>query len=241
MTEHRDGGGGPRTFVRDGHGNGAGRPHIENPRKDLPTGVAAAPAETTPAEKRPVARKPDGTPADRAAAAELGRRGGLAAARKRATVDALGAEVPRSLRVGGHPALQVRELAAPFAEEAAKAYEAKRAELARDVGGGVCGVGASACIRTWAHAHHASLMLFELAQGLLMFDGKGARPKVQTDLFAAATRLSAEARQALLSAHSLAAEEAKSRRERDRQRSRHVDPLAAYLTLPERSTEGDDR
>src|SRR5690606_9854602 len=76
----------PRTFVRSGHGQGAGRPHIEIPRDAMPSPVAAPIADPS----GPVERRQDGCIGSSAAAKELGRRGGLAKARSLRLVDSLG-------------------------------------------------------------------------------------------------------------------------------------------------------
>jgi hypothetical protein len=73
--------------LRAGHGAGAGEPRIEVlPADELPAPVPALPA----AFSGPLARRPDGTIAGSETARELGRRGGVARARRVRLIDALG-------------------------------------------------------------------------------------------------------------------------------------------------------
>lgn len=201
-----------RSFVRNGHGAGAGRPHVENPRDELPPGVPAPPppAALASGDERPIARDANGRPADRAAAAEMGRRSARARAEKRSM---LAAWTPRKLKLGTHQLFETRKALERFADEADAAFNAKCEEIARDVGGGYCGVGVRACIRQWAHAHYGALAMFEMAMGPLMFgsSAKEAAPKLQADIYATATKMAAEARGSLLCAHSLASAEAAGR------------------------------
>lgn len=203
-----------RTFDRTGTGDGRGRHYVENPRKDLPRGEAVAAPSTGP--ERPIARTLGGQFADRQAASEAGKRG--AAKRRENRLIGAGFHFPKGLRVGGGALYEVRDSAKRFVELADRAVAEKCLEIARDVGGGYCGVGPTACIKAWAHAHFNSLMLFELASGPLGSPrhegGTEISLKLQTELLTTAARLSSEARQALLTAHSLAASEAESRAKR---------------------------
>jgi len=205
-----------RTFDRTGTGAGRGKTYVENPLKDLPPGLPAAATPT--GDERPLARNPHGQFADRQAASEAGKRG--AAKRLQNRLMTAGFKFPKSLRVGEGQLYEVRDSAKRFAELADKAVTEKCTELARDVGGNYCGVGPTACIKAWAHAHFNSLMLFELAGGPLgavrQPGGAGAEVtiKLQQELLATAARLSAEARQSLLTAHSLCASEAEARAKR---------------------------
>jgi hypothetical protein len=73
--------------LRTGHGNGRGQPRVEvRPVDELPAPVAAPLA----APAQPVRRRHDGKLADAESAAELGRRGGEAKARRVRLVDSLG-------------------------------------------------------------------------------------------------------------------------------------------------------
>lgn len=200
-----------RSFSRTGTGSGRGKTYVENPRKDLPEGVAApTPGTDDPSGlERTVNRTPDGRVADHAAAAELGRLSARARAERRSMVEAW---MPLKLRVGGHLLFEVRKELERFAVKAQNDYRDKCEEIALDVGGGRAGVGVRSCVALWSHALNGSLAMYELATGPLMLDPRvKALPKIQNDLFSTAARLSAEARQALLTAHSLAAEEAKAR------------------------------
>ena len=75
--------------LRNGHGNGAGVPRVEVlPADEQPRGIPAPAGPPAPPLPE-VARRSDGTVADRQAAIELGRRGGLARAAKAAQLRAL--------------------------------------------------------------------------------------------------------------------------------------------------------
>lgn len=74
-----------KSFIRTGHGAGRGVPRIEVP----PADEASAPVPSAE-DTAPVRRRSDGTIADSETARELGRRGGLAAARRVRLVDSLG-------------------------------------------------------------------------------------------------------------------------------------------------------
>lgn len=205
-----------RTFDRSGTGTGRGKRYVVNARKDMPKGVPApapAPApsaaEAPSGEERVRGRDVNGRIADPRLAADMGQRSARVRAEKKALV---GAWTPRKLRLGGHQLFEVRSALERFATEADAAFNAKCEEIARDVGGGYCGVGVRACIRQWAHAHYGALAMFEMAMGPLMFDPKVKdAPKIQAEIYATATRMASEARGSLLCAHSLASAEATSR------------------------------
>jgi hypothetical protein len=72
--------------LRSGHGQGRGTPHIEIIADELPPPVPAP----APAPAAPLSFTADGRFADPATAKELGRRGGLAKARRVRLIDSLG-------------------------------------------------------------------------------------------------------------------------------------------------------
>lgn len=174
-----------RTFIRTGHGNGAGTPRIEVPPVDeLPAGEAVA--------KRPEAagdeRAADGTIAGSSLAKELGARGGAAKRGRTALAASLG----------------LGELAedADFAHYQRAAENFRRhqvAELAATVGGGKCGAAPASIIATAALQRAASAFLMERAAAT-----------GSPELFKTASRLGNDSRQNLLAAHSLCALEAKA-------------------------------
>lgn len=135
----------PRTFVRNGHGNGAGVPRIECPPVDeLPVGVASPKPAPEAMPRPPYA-------AGSAEAREAGRRGGAA----KAGTTALGS------RLG---------LAATFADGTFEPYRAAADNFARlhirllaeSVGNGECGPAPSSIVQSAALQLAASRWAFEV-------------------------------------------------------------------------------
>jgi hypothetical protein len=170
--------------LRNGHGNGKGVPRIETLAADeQPVGVPAPGGPVAPPAPD-VARKPNGTVADRQAAIELGRRGGIARAAKAAQLRAL---TGLGL-LGATP-----EVLRPYLAAALEFAEHEVARLARECGGGVCPSNAAALVLAAARAMAASCAAY--ATGDLALGAK----------------LGAEVRSNLLGARELTVKEAKSR------------------------------
>lgn len=172
-----------RTFVRTGHGNGAGQPRIEVPPADeLPEGV---PAAAGPAEIR---RDELGRPADDRSQRALASLGGQARAEQLRLERLLGrVDLPDD-----HPLL-------PYRRDAADWRDAHLRRLATTVGGGECGPAVQAIVSTAALQHAASRWLFDRAA----VEGS-------SKLALEASRLGDASRQNILAAHSLAALEAEA-------------------------------
>lgn len=116
----------------NGHGKGRGAPHVELTKiDDLPAGVPALSGPVAP----PIARTGAGHPADRAAAKEMGRRGGAKKARNERERNALCTLAKNVLPASVSEVLPEVAAELPAAEEMVQRVTA---ELARDVGGGVC-------------------------------------------------------------------------------------------------------
>ena len=187
--------------LRAGHGTGAGEPRIEVlPADELPVGVPAP--HEAPLAERTSERTPDGRWAPGARTAQ--RAGGLATRGRTRLADRLClAAVPDS---------------AAFRRYRAAAASFRRvhcAELARTVGGGVCGPGPSSIVASAALALAWSRYLSDLA-------ATAGDP----ELAMRASRLGETSRQHLLAAHELCAREAQARPRAP------VDPLAGWR-LPE--------
>lgn len=169
--------------LRAGHGNGAGVPRVEVlPADEQPVGVPApgGPAPSLP----PVARRRDGRLADKQAASELGRRGGLARAAKAREMRAL-----RGLGLmGASPAILL-----PYLDAALEFATAEVERLARECGGGVCPQNAAALVLAAARAMAGSCAAY--AAGDLALGAK----------------LGVEIRQHLLGARELTVREAQTR------------------------------
>lgn len=200
--------------LRSRHGTAKGTgtgPVIEVlPPDEQQPGLAAPPA----APSSPVSRRENGTLSSSEAARELGRRGGLARAERRA----MAARFASSLRIAPDmPGFEVSVHAAPFVAEAEQWLQAKIAEIAANVGGGEVGAGVVSMLRTAAFETYASRMLFELGLGkafLFKSEGEGSSRRVvsvNTHLLEKAARFGDAARQNLLAAHELARLEALAR------------------------------
>jgi hypothetical protein len=166
--------------LRSGHGNGKGVPHVEVlPADELPAGVQATALASAGTERRS-----DGTFAPGARTAQ--RAGGLATrGRSRLTVRLGLATLPSSAAFGPY-----RASAATF----------RCSELARSVGGGVCGPGPSSVVASAALALAWSRYLSDLAAST-----------GDPELAMRSARLGETSRQHLLAAHELCAREAQAR------------------------------
>lgn len=173
--------------LRNGHGAGAGVPRIEVPPPDELLPPVPAPL---PRESGPVRRRQDGKLADAASARELGRRGGLARARRSRMADALGL------------ATVVEDTAfAPYRRAADEFHRHHLQALAQQAGG-VCGDAPASMVASAALQLAASRFLFD--QGAV--SGDSATLKT-------ASQLANDSRQNLLAAYELAVREAKARAE----------------------------
>lgn len=174
----------PRTFARAGHGQGKGRVHTENPLKDLPAAVPAAP--------RPAAnRDPSGKMRPGAGTSELARY----AAQAKHEAARLGRLLGLRDLDETHPYREYSRLARDFRDDQCR-------ELAATVGGGklspgVMSIVSSAALQLGASRWMADKGALEMDPGLLL----------------QASKLASESKQMLLAAHSLAALEAHARAE----------------------------
>lgn len=183
--------------LRSGHGNGKGVPRVEvMPADELPAGVpGGARAES---------------PSDRGAGGKFAPGNSLAR---------LGGESRRGhTRLASRLGLRTLGDDAPFRPYKASATSFRIAhcsELARTVGGGVCGPGPSSLVAS------ASL---QLAWSRYLSDLAAETNDVEAavELAMKASRLSEASRQNLLAAHELCAKEAQARPRAP------VDPLAAW-------------
>lgn len=174
--------------LRTGHGNGRGQPRIEVlPADELPRGVQAPPLESAGHERRA-----DGTFAPGARTMQAA--GGRATAGKSRLAARLGlAALPDDAKLR------------PYMGAAATFRRVQCAELARTVGGGVCGPAPSALVASAALQTAWSRYLSDRAA----VDG-------DAELALKASRLAADARQSLLAAHELCAREGEARRKSQR-------------------------
>jgi hypothetical protein len=169
--------------LRSGHGNGRGTPHVEVlPPDELPEGVQAPPLASARGERRP-----DGTFAPGARTAQSA--GGLATRGKSKLTARLGLTT-----------LAEGDAFAPYRRAAATFRRVQCAELARAVGGGVCGPGPSSVVASAALA---------LAWSRYLSDQAAATG--DPELAMRSARLGETSRQHLLAAHELCAKEALAR------------------------------
>ena len=168
--------------IRNGHGTGAGTPRVEVlPADELPEGV--------PVQARPPSPTDRGEGGRFAPGNALARQGGRALAGKSRLTSRLGLS---SLPEGS--------AFAPYRRAAASFRRAQCAELARCIGGGVCGPGPSSIVASAALA---------LAWSRYLADRAAETGDVETAMRAA--RLGETSRQHLLAAHELTAREAQAR------------------------------
>lgn len=185
--------GSPMT-LRSGHGNGAGVPRVEVlPADELPAGIPAPAREELPTDRGARGKFAPGN--------SLAGRGGKA----RNGTTKLAARL-------GLQALLASSDFAQYQRSAVTFRKAQCSELARTVGGGVCGPGPSSVVASAAWQLAASRFLFERAAA-----------SGDTDLMAQASRLADASRQNLLAAHELCAKEAQARGRKP------TNPLAGYL------------
>jgi hypothetical protein len=178
--------------LRTGHGTGAGVPRIEVlPVDELPAGVPADARAESPGDRGEAGRFAPGN--------TLARLGGKARRGKTRLAERMGL---RGLPEGS--------AFRPYKAAAVSFRRAQCAELARTVGGGVCGPGPSSMVASAA---------LQLAWSRYLADM--AAEQGDPDLALTASRLADASRQNLLAAHELCAREAQARPQP------HVDPLAA--------------
>lgn len=172
--------------LRKGHGNGAGVPRIEVlPADELPTGV--------PAHPRPESQGDRGARGQFAPGNSLAKLGGSARKGKVRLAERMGlAKLPESAAFR------------PYKVAAASFRRAQCTELARTVGGGICGPAPSSLVASAASQLAWSRYLGDLAAREVDV-GRSA------DLALKASRLAEASRQSLLAAHELCAREAKAR------------------------------
>ena len=183
--------------LRSGHGHGAGVPRVEVlPPDELPAGVQA-PTQASAGDER----RPDGTFAP--GARTLQSAGGRATRGRSRLTARLGLST-----------LAEGDAFAPYRRAAATFRRVQCSELARTVGGGVCGPGPSSVVASAALALAWSRYLSEEA----------ARTG-DADLAMRSARLGETSRQHLLAAHELCARVAATRPRSP------VDPMARIRAL----------
>jgi len=169
--------------LRNGHGAGAGSPRIEVlPPDELPNGVQAPPQASARAERRPDGTFAPGTRTVQSA-------GGLATRGKSRLTARLGLTAPAD-----------GEAFAPYRRAAATFRRVQCAELAKSVGGGVCGPGPSSVVASAALA---------LAWSRYFSDRAASTGDAEHAMRSA--RLGETSRQHLMAAHELCAREAQAR------------------------------
>jgi hypothetical protein len=173
-----------KSFLRTGHGQGKGKPHIEIVADELSQPVPAPPAVVA----SPPARLENGQLADPEAARALGRLGGLAKARKVRLLDSLGLTT-----------LADDAAFAPYRNGAEQFVKHHIDELAQQAGGYV-GSGPSTMVASAA---------LQLAASRFCFDQ--ASHKGLAELMKLGSQLANDSRQNLLAAYELAVREAKAR------------------------------
>lgn len=190
--------------LRRGHGNGAGVPRIEvMPADELPAGVPDVARRESPTDRGEAGRF--------AAGNTLARLGGKARRGKTRLAERMGL---RGLPEGS--------AFRPYKAAAVSFRRAQCAELARTVGGGICGPAPSSMVASAA---------LQLAWSRYLADT--AAEQGDPDLALTASRLADASRQNLLAAHELCAKEAQARPRAP------VDPLAAFMpTGPARFGKG---
>lgn len=167
--------------LRSGHGTGAGQPRVEVlPADEQPAPVPAAPVN--------IARRSDGTLADSESAKALGKRGGLARARRASMLAGLGIKRPPE----GSPM-------APYVRAAEEWLTEHMSALASTAGGHV-GPGPASIVASAAMQLAMSRYLAD--QGIESGDG---------DMLKKASALANDSRQNLLAAYELAVREAEAR------------------------------
>lgn len=187
--------------LRSGHGKGAGVPRVEVlPVDELPKGVPSEAPRLSPGDHDAHGKFAPGN--------SMARLGGKARAGKTRLAERMGL---RGLPEGS--------AFRPYRAAAVSFRRSHCAELARTVGGGVCGPGPSSLVASAALQLAWSRCLSDLAA-----------ESMDPELALKASRLAEASRQSLLAAHELCAREAQARGARGA-----VDPLAKYL-----SAQGDE-
>jgi hypothetical protein len=170
--------------LRNGHGSGSGVPRVEVlPVDELPRGVQAPALASAGGERRP-----DGTFAPGARTMQAA--GGRATAGKTRLTARLGlASLPEGSAF------------APYRRAAATFRRVQCTELARTVGGGMCGPGPSSVVASAA-----------LALAWSRYFSDQASTTGDSELAMRSARLGETSRQHLLAAHELCAREAQARK-----------------------------
>jgi hypothetical protein len=168
--------------LRTGHGTGAGVPRIEVlPANELPAGVPEAPRQESPGDRGQAGRFAPGN--------SLARRGGAARAGKTRLAERMGlARLPEGSAYR------------PYKAAAVSFRRAQCAELAKTVGGGICGPGPSSMVASAA---------LQLAWSRYLADA--AAESGDPEMAIKASKLADASRQNLLAAHELCAKEARAR------------------------------
>jgi hypothetical protein len=189
--------------LRTGHGNGAGVPRVEVlPADELPAGVPDVARQESPSDRGEAGRFAPGN--------SLARAGGRARRGKTRLAERMGlASLPDGSAFR------------PYKAAAVAFRRAQCSELARTVGGGVCGPAPSSMVASAALQLAWSRWLADLA-------AETGDPEMALR----ASRLADASRQNLLAAHELAAREAEARRQRP------VD-AATFAQLLNGRTEGE--
>jgi len=168
--------------LRNGHGTGAGSPRVEVlPPDELPDGVPADARQASPRDRGHAGRFADGN--------SLAAQGGAAKRGKSRLTARLGLL-----------ALPDDNAFATYHRAAATFRRVQCAELARTVGGGVCGPGPSSVVASAA-----------LALAWSRFFSDKAAADGDPELAMRSARLGETSRQHLLAAHELCAKEASTR------------------------------
>jgi len=168
--------------LRTGHGTGGGVPRVEVlPADELPAGVPDVARQESPTDRREGGKFAPGN--------SLARLGGRARKGKTRLAERMGlARLPEGSAFK------------PYKAAAVSFRRAQCAELARSVGGGMCGPGPSSMIATAA---------MQLAWSRFLSDKAGESGDADTAL--KASKLANDSRQNLLAAHELCAKEARAR------------------------------
>lgn len=184
--------------LRTGHGRGAGVPRIEvMPADELPAGVPDVARQESPSDR--------GARGLFAPGNSLARLGGHARKGKTRLAERMGlSKLPEG------------SLFRPYKAAAVSFRRAQCAELAKTVGGGICGPGPSSMIASAA---------LQLAWSRYL--GDAAAESGDAEMALRASKLADASRQNLLAAHELCAREALARPKRD------ADPLAAFMPAKE--------
>jgi hypothetical protein len=172
------------SFLKNGHGGGAGVPRIElSPADEQPNPVPAPPSDLSGVDRRH-----NGQVASTEAARELGRKGGKVKAKRVA--------LARSLGLGDVADMQAF---APY-RNAASAFRRHHCAALAQQAGGECGAAPSSMVASAA---------LQLAASRFLFD-KGAQTG-DAALLKTASQLANDSRQNLLAAYELATREARAR------------------------------